>query len=312
MSNKSLLFAVLPPVVSSLFILVMTSVYLSISLPHIAAYLTDTIEFETGSSYSSIQISNYNKSVTDNVLIQVPSSLDAHSVKSDKPLSIKISQLTSGTNTASTLIIDAVPPRQLVTLMIKSPRAYRASDVVFLNSHELKLVVIEPAKESPLDLVGRALIIGYVIAVIGTLAISGILSYRTSRKEFRKFYHRHRISQEKQIEKLDSQKKELDSQREILEKQIGDYQRIARWNIKYRLTLLKRIEDFSKELSYWRMVIRQLLLANEDITKGQVKKILAEITSVLKTYTVEAISEEKLKVLSSLVQEMEESDSKGT
>ncbi len=40
------------------------------------------------------------------------------------------------------------------------------------------------------------------------------------------------------------------------------------------------------------------------------KKLFSEITSILKTYTVDAISEERLKVLASLVQELEESETK--
>lgn len=213
-----------------------------------------------------VRITNYsNKTITD-LRFSTPSYIDVNKIIVSKPLNISKQPQNLLGNFKQNLVLDIIESKESIQLFFPLNNIDDVKYINFLNANEKRINYKKINKvNNPL----WSLLVDKAINSIIYSILIGIFSW-----------YLFTIVEKKVVEvknfKDDLEKLKDETSRVKIETQ----ERFT----KHRLLLLARISDYSKELSFWRYAIKQMLL-EKNTNVAEADKMLENVTKYLKTYS---------------------------
>ena len=219
-----------------------------------------------------VQIRNYRSKPLPGLEFTIPKPASVTDIISSFPVHIEEVASTSGVNTVMKLRITGIQEKRTVDFLVPVSALEKAELVTFLNANANDVILnSSEALDSPkIRLLKRSLETSIIYAVL--FAAYLVIMFR-----FNQGIHK----------KIEESSRELESARsEVLSTKTESETKIAevRNDLKrIQLLLIKRINDYEKELSFWRDAIRRVIYSiGED--KKAAQNFLLQITKGLKTY----------------------------
>jgi hypothetical protein len=275
--------------IATLIITFVISIFLNTTLNYLSKYkgsvlIQRPLDLD-GNTYIPIIFSNFTDDFKSDVVFAFPCKIDPSKIRSTSPLSVTARQ--SDTSTAESLLVfGGFPPNSTASLyvpvsaisgtnfneiMLKNPNAGK---IKILNNSD----IYDPARQAMLT----ALFDSCVYAVMFTL----VLMYMRIKHDERKKHL------DQQIEKSEERSNQATSELNDLK---GEVKRSSDKISKFRLLFLARIDDYRKELDFYRKTIAHLLIREKSD-----KKVIDEITDHLKTYGTKDFSKRDLESILAL------------
>lgn len=227
-----------------------------------------------------ITIENHSAETLNGLIIEAPYSIQTSSI-SARP-SVAIEEIPSIAKGGSRLIrISQISPRQISRIFIPHPSGEQTITIRISNIEETGL------KSRHDDRLDSPLLFAFYSALFVALlyALVESASLYISAKE--------RNSLNKRIDDLEKSSGELNGLREKFRKDLDAVNtRLA----KQRLLLQARLFDYSKELSFWRNVMKTLILQSGGDNR-QVDALISQVTSSLGTHGTKASTTESFEAI---------------
>jgi hypothetical protein len=220
-------------------------------------------------SCTLIDFKNYQSNTLKDILIKVPDIIDLNEVMASQPLELQKQSNNIVPNDWTELKVGSIPSNSSVSLFFKIHDNVDSRDIVIdKNGNNLDIIYAGDRKNPLYENIKLILIYVMIYSVIIVISNYWLLSVESKRQKLME-------------ERLASSEKEMESFR----KQSNDIIKEAKRNYasykKAKLLLLARINDYSKELSFWRDTIRKILC---NISKEKQDEIIRTITGNLRTY----------------------------
>lgn len=215
-----------------------------------------------------LSINNYSNKFIENMTLEIPGEISSKNFHSDT--AVKFSDSVEGGNHGNGSVkISQISPRQITTIVISGIKSDARQSIRVLNASESGLTVQSGDElESPLR---RAI----TMALFASVAQAILLSIST-------YYANAKFNETK--EQIDDLKNKLDESG----KNAGDLRKELRetktYAAKIRILLLGRISDYSKELEFWRNVVKEMVVSG-GTKKGDYDGIVNLVRRTLKTYS---------------------------
>ncbi|MGG1244129.1 hypothetical protein ABE187_14855 [Bacillus cabrialesii] len=236
--------------------------------------------------FTPINISAYKD--IDKLKITFPTKINENQISSNKPLHIKSVDNNIGIENNSTFEISEIAKDNSVQLLINTKKTISDKDISINKSGNSISVHYESAVINPA-------VQQLVFIIITTLVIFLVLNYFAWRSD-------------KRWKEMQDQIQVMENRTHNLEKLKADLQDVKNDSIKARILFMARLNDYKKELSFWRNTIRKTLYDN---TSGDEKaqKLIETVTSSLKTYNTNEKNMhdfETIKVAAALLRDSDE------
>lgn len=235
-------------------------------------------------SVSVVTIENQSEDFLSGLVLEVPTGLTVTSITTDPAMVIEeVPSAVKGTT--KLLKLSQIRPRHVSRMFVPLPETAAPGSLRLANLEAAGLSLrMDDRLDSPLR---NALFSAFFVALLYA-AVEAISAYILSRrqKELSK-------KADELTEKHDAASTEWKKARESIEK---DVDRLRTLLSKQRLLLQARLNDYSKELSFWRNAVRTLLLqsgANSEVGESLVERV----TSELKTFGTRAETEKHFETL---------------
>ena len=219
-----------------------------------------------------VQIRNYRSKPLPDMEFTVPKPTSVADIVSSFPVRIEEVASTSGVDTVMKLRITGIQEKRTVDFLVPVSALEKAELVTFLNANTNDVTLNPPEiLDSPkVRLLKRSLETSIIYAAIFA-AYLGIM-FRFNQGIHKKIEERRR-----ELEDLKSESLRIKTESETKVAEV-------RKDLKHmQLSLIKRINDYEKELSFWRDAIRRVIYSiGED--KKAAQNFLLQITKGLKTY----------------------------
>ncbi len=222
--------------------------------------------------YVSVDIANYGAEPINNIILSIPRSTVIQGITSSNPVQLDVLPDAIGTELRKRLTISGIEPRRVTKLLIPISNQDNDNLVQVINDKQVGLTLSPVANlESP---VATALSSSLQYAIIAAIAY-GIYAFwiLTDVK------HRSDESQKKAVRLEEDIKKAQEKQEEL----VKESSKMQKDVIRVRLLLLARLQDYAKELDFWRDTIRKILYqaTHEEMTATT---LINQVTETLKTY----------------------------
>lgn len=238
-----------------------------------------------------VSIENYSKEFIDGLTIEVPRELRGNQIITDSPISISEEPTTSIGKTQF-FLLEKIPPRVVSRVII--PIASKSESIRIANAETHSLRVLQEGRlESPWAAPLRAGFFTALIYSIFAYAISRIHSKTFS--ELREKQEELKLLDRESRKELEKTRGELKGQLNVIETRLA----------KQKTLLMARLTDYSRELEFWRNLIRKFVSESKNIQKGD--DLVRLVTQTLKTHgaTENYKDLEELKVLAGWMAEAE-------
>nr|WP_054550305.1 hypothetical protein [Lysinibacillus sphaericus] len=260
-----------------------------------------------------IDIETYGNLLKD-VEIVIDSQITKNQIKASQPVDIKISNDSISTSNTTKLEIKQISKGQVINLFIITDKKLLKDEInIYANGGKVDIlydsITVDPLKNQ----IKRALLVATIYAVF-----QGISAYYLNKKSDDRLanYKRDRdqsfeVMTEK-VKSADENSEQLKIEIERTQAQIDEVKneltKTRNNSMKRQILLRARLNDYSKELGFWRNTIRKILY-NESNKGVDVEKLFEIVSNSLKTYQTKEKSEfsfEELKVLSKLIKDIDE------
>ncbi|WP_322009800.1 hypothetical protein [Paraburkholderia sp. J12] len=214
-----------------------------------------------------VSITNYSSKFIDGVTLEIPAGISVKNFRSDSAVRI-IDSTPSANLGVGSVKISQITPKHVTTILVSGLGNDSVNSIRLLNASEARLRVKSVNEvNSPLT---EAAIPALFVAAIQAIFLT-IFSY-FSDKRFKEA--------ESRIEELRKDLKTAAKEREDLGKRI---QKTTTYATKLKILLLGRISDYSKELEFWRNLIKESLLSSgfKELDHDNLIKL---VTDTLKTH----------------------------
>lgn len=249
-----------------------------------------TIELKQGTYIAEIRIENYSKHAINDIKLIIPKAVDISEISSSTAIQLKTEKENLSNTKQKVLITSLIPARQISTIIIPLSSTDNCCSIV--NLDEKKLINLTDV--NVVDPSVTALIDGLQSALIYTIFFTIIIFYNKAQTN-------ELMDQlEKTRDSVDELKDESDKQRRKLNKKIND---IDKRYARKKAILLRRVSDYSKELTFWRDTIRKVLYQNNH-DKHEADNIISTITAKLGTYGTRGKLAEDFDTIEALSQHM--------
>lgn len=246
--------------------------------------ISDTMRINK-QDYKIVTLQNYTDNIVDGLLIKTSKEIKMSSIFASEPIEL-IESKGAETSGMKYLQISKIPPRSITRLNILVDKAEnKAIYPVNIESVGFKFL-----SESSLELpIRRAVYNALITAIIYAILFGLFINHdERERKKLR--------------DEVASVTKEWQARLDSLHKKLRDD---CNYYAKMKLLLLARINDYSKELSFWRNTIRQIA-SNKGKMKGA-DELFKKVTESLETYGTKPnlFDFEAIKVASAWINETE-------
>lgn len=221
-------------------------------------------------SYQPVDISNYTNKTVDGLKIILPESISIPSIIVSKALKIDEGKNMHSPDGSLLITISNISAKAVTRILIPVGMNNRLSEDDFINLNEVAFEmksdsnVKDPLYDAIADSFRNAVIYA-VILIIGNFYIT---------KKIKAIYKENKeISNE-----LKDIRKETEDKQKDLSKRVDD---VALLNKRQRMYLLKRISEYSKEITFWRDTVRKMLIKN--VTPEEINSTLKSISKKLDT-----------------------------
>ncbi len=239
--------------------------------------------------YTVIDFKNFQSNTIKDVIIKVPDTIELNEVMASQPLELQKQSNNIVADDWTDLKVVSIPSNSSVSLFFKIHENVDSRDIVIdKNGNNIDVVYADDLKNPLYENIKLILIYMMLYSVIIVISNYWLLSVESKRQKLME-------------ERLASSEKEMEGFRKQSEEIIKEAKRNYASYRKAKLLLLARINDYSKELSFWRDTIRKIL-CNTSMEKQD--EILRTVTSNLRTYQTLNWDEnyfESLDILSNLI-----------
>lgn len=213
--------------------------------------------------FTIIELKNTSKKTLHNLKINIPNNIEINNITTSKPISIKINNKILNSGRYKQLILNDIQSYQINRIYIETKKENVEIKIVNFNELNLELKKLDYIENPLIDIVFKIIIvsIGYFIALF-------IINYSSMKKLNNAIETSNKLSA-----KMDGLIKEKDKQIKKIDKRMA----------KIRIFLLARLNDHSKELSFWRDTIRKILYKSNE-KNIQEDDIIDIVTKSLKTF----------------------------
>lgn len=205
-----------------------------------------------------LEVDNYSGKQISGLQLQVPKFIKPDQVAASAPIRISSVPNIILAGDVTRIDLSLFPPHQSVTLLIPVNNEAEAASIRSINADELKLN-LSPTS----DLRPPAMLDKYIVPSLISALVVGIASFLI-------------------LVRLDGLKEKLEKaeqRMDVLSERFSEKENAWR---KMKILALARITDYSKELSFWRDVVRRILHNSSD--KKNADKVIDEVTASLQTY----------------------------
>ncbi|WP_250507113.1 hypothetical protein [Caballeronia sp. GAFFF3] len=207
-----------------------------------------------------VSIENYSSRFINGIILEIPAGISQENVSSDS--SIKLEDFEKGTaERAGSLKINQISPRRTTTIVLVGTRDSMTQSVHALNTSESGLALQQD--DELISPVSRALKEAILVSIIQAVSVAIGAYY------------------------LSGSHKKLSNAAEELKKNLDDtntkIRELREASTKIKILLLGKISDYSKELDFWRNLIKESL-GRESLRTGDAEKIFEHVRKSLKTY----------------------------
>ncbi|WP_174732987.1 hypothetical protein [Mesobacillus harenae] len=283
----------------------------------------ESIEIKENQYLTPININALNN--INKLSITIPNEqLTENQVNSSAPINILRIENNIGVENGSVFEIAKVNSDSTVGLMVETTTMLNSKDIIINKNGNAVDVRYSSDVVSPLEDQKRQLIINAILYAVIVFALNSwadkrrdkkILAakeerdaafkgYEESKADLRSSYEvankvNEKLLEEKNLE-IQNARKEIDK----FEKELNNFKTDIR---KHNILLLARLNDYRKELNFWRNTIRKVIY---ELPKGEEKaeQFMKTIASSLKTYQTHEKEEynfETLKILSTMIKDTE-------
>jgi hypothetical protein len=224
-----------------------------------------------GVTLRAVEISNRTSEPLDNLLLQIPKSTRAKEIGASVPLQITDVPDNVGMSDMQRVRLTGVAPRHISRLLIPVPAQGATDDVSVINGDQIGIeVLMGDLVPNPLR---QAFMSGLFDSVIYGLIIG--LAFFVSDSRF-----------QARIDGVKDELKRIESNRSELLQRIGSLEGALRdarnTSARLRLLLLAQLNDYRRELDFWRDSIRRVLYARAG--KDDAERLFNSVTATLGTY----------------------------
>ncbi len=230
----------------------------------------------SGNLVSEVRIENWSAKSLDGLILVVPASVTLPSVLASAPISIEEVSGYSGTADLKRLKFSGIPPNRVVRIEIPVPSRKSTDDFQLPNIVDLRLQSQWGEYERDPN---SAFWAETMSSTISYAVLFGIFAYFmqgwfTSRFE----------KQNKRAEEIDAKYEALVKSRDELreELRVSGQKNRGEW-LRYRMYLLSRLSEYTKELDFWRDAIRSILMSG-GAGKLQAEEVIKKVSATLHTY----------------------------
>lgn len=259
-----------------------------------------------------VDIQSYNEVLKD-IQIVIDTQITEDQVKSSQPLDVKIIKNNVGQLSTTTLEIAQITKEQFVNLLILTDRDLNKDEIkVYPNENKID-IVYDSMTGNPFEKQVKSAILYALIYAI----LFGLTTYFSNKKSDKRIAD-YKEDRERKIavmqEKIDFSDgiskqltNDLSDSKEQIEEIKNKVKKHERDSIKKQILLQAKLNDYSKELSFWRNTIRKILY-NESSKYPNKEKIFEVVSESLKTYQTHETHKhdfETLKVLSRMINDID-------
>jgi len=217
-----------------------------------------------GAVYLPLDLTNYENKPLNSIRITVPQYLAVNSIAASSPVTLSNVDGEPPLGPTKTIMLSGIEPRRSTKLLIRLEIEADWYKVRPQNHHELQLDLQLP--EEVQNPIVRQLKSVLALALVYSVLLGFATWYQTGRLE---------AAQENAREVLKTQadlKDELAKVRSEMRVQ----------SLRIQIYLLARLNDYSRELSFWRDTIRKLLTSGGSVPPPE--KVVEQVTLSLRTF----------------------------
>ncbi|MGG0025251.1 hypothetical protein ABEY03_16345 [Bacillus inaquosorum] len=257
----------------------------------------------SGQYITPINISPYHD--IKELRITFPQKLDVKQISSNEPINVKSDKNNIGVESNSTFEIAKIVENNSVQLLITTQKKLNDKEIrIDKNGNNISVnyesQIVNPAKKQLINLIITSSIYFIMLNILALIMNKRWDKYYAKMKnEIKEFEDNAKDLDKKSKKKTE----ELSELRKTLNQAFEETDRIKYHEKKKQILLLAKLNDYKKELTFWRNTIRKVLYELPDGDK-KADKLIGTVTSSLKTYgTVEKNEHdyESLKVAAALL-----------
>ncbi|MBT2668651.1 hypothetical protein J7J00_24790 [Bacillus sp. ISL-4] len=320
-------------VFESLIMLVVAGIFTSIS-GFAVSYFTDYKSVVTIGESTQVAKDQFilpvNLSAFDdlnNLRLSIPGSLTEKQIKSNKPINIKVVTSNLGTTNGTVFEIKKLPLDSNTELVLLTNKQLNDKEIIVYGNGNKVNVKYANEMENPIKAQVKTIITN---AVMYAILLGGIY-YLANRRQDKKIkaFEEERDEKIKEVrENHEDIQKLMDFREETLNKAMEDnkismeklgakfgesektLEKLKIDSKKSQILLLAKLNDYRKELNFWRDTIRKIIyqLPNGDSKAEQLIKIVSKSLKTYQTHEKQEHDFEALKVLSKMIRDMEQDD----
>jgi hypothetical protein len=243
-----------------------------------------------GQVYVPVDLSNFTGELVDGVMLSIPTSMTISDTVSSSPIQMEVVPDAAGISSLKRIRISGLEPYRLTRLLIPVVSQSEVGTVQILNAKQMKLDLEEvEGIRNPVQLVllGAltpaliyALLVGVAFFWIQTQNQDNIVKIKKQAEDNASKLEKDIQETRKQSAELEKRVDEAES--ELLEsrKKFEEYEKDY---YRSKVLLRARLNDYAKELSFWRDTIRKTLYQSIHHDKAA-ELVINQVTETLKTY----------------------------
>ncbi|SES12920.1 hypothetical protein [Salipaludibacillus aurantiacus] len=259
-----------------------------------------------------IDIHTFNEGISD-LRIGIPVNINENNIFSNKPINIYFQNNNIGLEDSSAIIIEEIVANNNLQIILEVDQFISDQDIeVYSNKGNINVEYLSQKDSPVISQIKNLILYALLYAII--LGIVTFFNIKDRDKKVEKVEEQHKNvlqTSEKTAQdtekRLSEIKKELETDRLKLEKLEDKY--IKHLNDSKKINILQKakLNDYRKELSFWRDTIRKILYqmpGDED----KAKELIRIVTHSLKTFQTNEKNEpdfESLKVLTKMISDYE-------
>jgi len=234
-----------------------------------------------------IAIRSWSREVINGVQLSMPDSVTLSEITSSVPLQLDRTGNSVNGSGRMAVTLSGIPPLAVSHLLIPIKDGVNEAEISFINARERNIdlrpsgTAVSPRLRALQSAALNAVIAAMAFGVVG-IWINVRLSHmqdelneqvKQAREQQERLEQQVREESKAKMAELDSLRSELDNQHKVTQSRIG------RLNVLF----LARINDYARELEFWRSTIR-ILLTQKDASDKTVDDILRTVTDKLGTH----------------------------
>lgn len=240
--------------------------------------ISDIYKTESGTLSRNIEVINYTNDYIDGLILKIPNTCK---IENENFISsLVITKRENKMIDYNTFSLDMIEPKtsSLITIQVQK------DDIISFPNYSSKKFFVTSEKhiESPIWKLIKQVLPSFIVYFI----LLSIFRFFTNKKsnelseQIEKSEKKRQVEVDKLSEKLDKEEKKI----EKTDKDLKEYKKIY-----YQKTLFikKQLQDYEKELDFWRNTVRQVLFKG-DKKHTQAENLFETVTKQLETYTVKS------------------------